>query len=59
MERPGRQECSSTRLFLHLRVVYNTMFSVGDSFTGVSGTTAPSSLLFRDDSCSFLISEGR
>lgn len=46
MERPGQQECSLTSLFPHLRLVYNTMFSVGDSLTGVSGT------LFRHDSCS-------
>lgn len=31
MERPGQQECSLTRLFLHLRLVYNTMFSGGVS----------------------------
>lgn len=37
MERSEQEECSSTRLFLHLRLVYKTTFSVGHSFTVVSG----------------------
>lgn len=55
MERPGQQECSLTRLFLHLKLVYNTMFSVGDSLLGyLALTTAPSNFLFRDFSCGFV-----